>query len=327
MKKPFLFPLVILLLFSCGGRAAKFDPPATVFLAVSVPADDPVADGCREFARLAIERSQGTLTVKFSFADKAFFPSLLANGRKSEHFDGGCATSLEMGSLVEEYRTVTLPFIFKDDSHYERVLRGDIGTGLLRSLESQDLIGLGFLDSGSLRLFCAKASAQRGLDDFSGLRVRLGNYPAMRFYIEKLGGSAASVPAAQISAALKQGLMNAAIGTISEYQYLAQDLAFREVSPAAFARNPAILFLRRESAEKLPSGALDLLRAAARDAWATGHQAILAQESKELDDLLKHGATIFKVGVNPKTEAAIADTYRNQSEAVKNILQQILRAR
>ena len=50
--------------------------------------------------------------------------------------------------IVPEFKAFALPYIFRDIGHMHKVVDGEIGRELMKTLESKDLVGLGFYDSG-----------------------------------------------------------------------------------------------------------------------------------------------------------------------------------
>ena len=62
-----------------------------------------------------------------------------------------------MGTLEKNYHILDMPFLFKDHDHVGRVLNGQIGNSLLKSLEKKSsLTGLAFTYSGGFRIMINK---------------------------------------------------------------------------------------------------------------------------------------------------------------------------
>ena len=59
-----------------------------------------------------------------------------------------------------------------DEDHLWQVLDGSIGKGLLKGMESSNLVGLEYYNSGA-RSFCTKGKPIKSLADMKGLKIRV----------------------------------------------------------------------------------------------------------------------------------------------------------
>ncbi len=86
--------------------------------------------------------------------------------------------SIEMGLLSSEilvplapYLTaVSMPYIFRDDEHRFHVLDGPVGQQLLDSLQQQNLVGLGFFDTG-MKHFVTLKQPLTAPEDFHNVNI------------------------------------------------------------------------------------------------------------------------------------------------------------
>src|ERR1700754_1441424 len=75
-----------------------------------------------------------------------------------------------MGPIVPEMNVFNLPFMFRDDSHMEKVIDGPIGDELLKKLSDHPtagLIGLCWMNGGTRNVYNGKKPI-RALDDLKG---------------------------------------------------------------------------------------------------------------------------------------------------------------
>jgi TRAP-type C4-dicarboxylate transport system substrate-binding protein len=99
-------------------------------------------------------------------------------GTAHEILDGLRFGNIEMGILSSDILTslspllsgVSMPYIFRDDTHRFRVWDGPVGVQILNSLEKRNLIGLGFLDTG-MRNLVTKQQHIKAPDDLQGMKV------------------------------------------------------------------------------------------------------------------------------------------------------------
>ena len=122
---------------------------------------------------------------------------------------------------VPEFEVFDLPYLFSEATQVRRVTEGPVGQALLRRLERQQMLGLGFLDNGLKHM-----SAQhplRGVADFAGLRVRVQASRVIEAQWRALGARPVVLPFAETRQALASGVVNAAENPLSNF--LTQDLA------------------------------------------------------------------------------------------------------
>ena len=74
-------------------------------------------------------------------------------------------------NFVPAYAVFSLPYLFRDEAHRQRVFHGEIGARLLLAGEEQGLRGLTYYDAGS-RSFYSKAKPIESPADLVGLKIR-----------------------------------------------------------------------------------------------------------------------------------------------------------
>jgi TRAP-type C4-dicarboxylate transport system substrate-binding protein len=317
--------LAILLCSSCGGKNLEFSPPLSMNL--TIPADlEPATSDLKEFARLAAERSRNTLIVTLTYSRAPAADRLTLKKLADGSIDLGCVSSQGLGSRQEEFAALAMPFLFRDDAHYAGVAGGEIGLGLLRSIEKDGLFGIGFIDLGALQFFSRDKVLLRP-DDFKNKRFRIPQNPALRRYIERLGGFVSPVPDAQTPNSLKAGLIDAAADYLWACERDGLKPVAGRISLLACARSPFVLILSRSAVQKMPAGAVDFLRAAARDASLNGDGTLAYDERASVDRLKKQGVVIDEIGKKDAFASRAEGVYREQPEAVRKIIAKIQAAR
>ena len=119
------------------------------------PPDYPTTMAVAYMGKLLGERTNGRLGVKV-------YPNG-ALGTEKDNVEQLRIGALDMmrinvaplNSVVPETIVTGLPFVFRSTEHMRKVLDGPIGDDILKSMESQGLVGLAFYDSGA-RSFYSK---------------------------------------------------------------------------------------------------------------------------------------------------------------------------
>lgn len=118
-------------------------------------------------------------------------------------------SSSPLESFVPEMKIFSLPYVFRDKAHYEKVLASDIGRSLLLAPEKVRLRGMGYYDAGS-RSFYTTEKAIRTPADLKGLKIRVQKSETSVQMIAAMGGAATPISWGELYTALQQGVVDGA---------------------------------------------------------------------------------------------------------------------
>ncbi|PRO70481.1 TRAP transporter substrate-binding protein [Alteromonas gracilis] len=111
--------------------------------------------------------------------------------------------------FAPEMKIFSVPYIFRDNDHFWRVLNSDLGDQLLSGIEDFRLKGLGYYDAGS-RSFYTNDKPIETPGDLNGLKIRVLNSPTAVATVRALGGAATPVSWGELYTALQQGVVDGA---------------------------------------------------------------------------------------------------------------------
>ena len=114
-----------------------------------------------------------------------------------------------MESFVPEMKIFSLPYVFRDEDHFWRVLNSPLGKQLLVSGESVHLRGLTYYDAGA-RSFYTTEKAINTPADLKGMKIRVQKSQTSVEMIAALGGSATPISWGELYTALQQGVVDGA---------------------------------------------------------------------------------------------------------------------
>ena len=126
------------------------------------------------------------------------------------------ASTAPLEGFVEELKVFGLPYVFRDEAHFWKVLEGEVGKELLEKPRTQKLLGLCYYDSGS-RNFYTSSKPVRTPDDLKGMKIRVQNSPVAIRMIEVLGGSATPIAFGELYTALAQGTVDGAENNVPSF--------------------------------------------------------------------------------------------------------------
>jgi tripartite ATP-independent transporter DctP family solute receptor len=118
-------------------------------------------------------------------------------------------SSSPMGNFVPEMKVFSLPYVFRDQEHYWKVLDSEFGRSLLAAGESVRLRGLGYYDAGSRSFYTVKKPIYTP-DDLAGLKIRVQKSPISVAMVRSFGGAGTPISWGELYTALDQNVVDGA---------------------------------------------------------------------------------------------------------------------
>lgn len=117
------------------------------------------------------------------------------------------AASLE--SFVPEMGVFSVPYVFRDESHFWSVMEGAVGQRFLEAVTNKGLRGLCYYDSGSRNFYTLKKPV-RTPEDLTGMKIRVMPSKTQMEMAKSLGASPTPIPFGELYTALQQGVVDGA---------------------------------------------------------------------------------------------------------------------
>ncbi len=199
------FSASLLLTTSCG----QVKEQKVIKLAHGLDTAHPVHEAMEYLAKRLEEKSGGKLTVEI-------YPNAQL-GSERENIEllqiGSLGMTKVSTSVMESFspnfKVFSLPYIFRDQEHYYKVLEGDIGKDLLTQGEKYWLRGLTYYDAGS-RSFYTVNKPVRKPEDLKGMKIRVQASNTSIGMVQAFGGSATPISWGELYTALQQGVVDGA---------------------------------------------------------------------------------------------------------------------
>ena len=100
-----------------------------------------------------------------------------------------------------------MPFIYPNEKRAHEILDGPVGQKLLATLESKNIIGLGFAEGG-FRQMINNVRPVKNAGDVSGIKWRVMPNPVYIEMFRSLGGNAVPMPWGEVFTAIQQGTID-----------------------------------------------------------------------------------------------------------------------
>ena len=185
----------------------------TIKLAHAMPLEHPVSKSLDWFAEQVTKRTNLRVKVypNLTLGKEEATLQMVQNGTLAFTKVGGGLTA----SFSNEYKVLSLPYLYKTEEDSKKILNGPIGQGILQSSEKDGFIGLAFLFSGSRSFYSNKKIEKPA--DLQGLKIRVQNSPIDIDTMKALGASPVPISSGEVYSALQQGVVDGAENDIPTY--------------------------------------------------------------------------------------------------------------
>ncbi len=196
---------LLIVLASCSGKES-----ATVLkLGHALDTGSSVHKGMVHMAERLAVYSEGKLTIDIYPSGQLGSERQLVELLQIGSLAMTKVSSSPLESFVPEMKVFSLPYVFRDKSHFKRVLDSDIGKSLLLAPQKVRLRGMGYYDAGS-RSFYTTEKAVRTPADLKGLKIRVQKSQTSVDMIAAMGGAATPISWGELYTALQQGVVDGA---------------------------------------------------------------------------------------------------------------------
>jgi tripartite ATP-independent transporter DctP family solute receptor len=117
-----------------------------------------------------------------------------------------------LGPVIDELNAFSMPYLFRNTAHMEKVIDGPLGQELLDKITNNPkagLIGICWMDAGARSLYDTK-KAIRNIDDLKGMKFRVMGNPMFVDMMNALGGNGVAMGYDQVFSALQTGVVDGA---------------------------------------------------------------------------------------------------------------------
>jgi tripartite ATP-independent transporter DctP family solute receptor len=306
MKRGIIAVLVILLMVSSMvfAQGAKDETAKTYKLRAStnLAGSGTIGRGLTKFVELVNEKSGGRIVATANYGAEL--------GNQAEQVEMARTGSLEMvvaapgtgpGTWVPQLMMFEFPYLFKDNEHYRRVLKGVEGE-VSKLVQPYGFIALAGQSQGSRHMLTKRPVRQ--LSDLANMKMRGPNAVYVSMF-EYLGAAGTTMDWNEIYTALQTGVvdgMEASPSMINsmKFQDVAKNLTITDHIIAC-----TYYFFNEKWFNSLPADLQQIVREAADE--ATAYQAIIDDEDQE-DSLAKMRAEGVAFHVPADRNAWIAAT-------------------
>ena len=282
----------------------------TLRLADNQPDDYPTVQGCKEFARLVEERTNGRIKVEI-------YPNAQLGDAKSAieqvQFGGIDFTRTSISPLASfspELDYLQMPYLYRDANHYWNVLNGEIGEHFLKSIEKDGFLGLVYVDAGARSFYNTKRPIYT-VADMKGMKIRVQESALMVNMIKALGAVPTVIAYGDVYSTLQTGVIDGAENNWPSYASSAHFEVARYFSIDEHTRVPEMIIASKITMDKLSSEDQAIIKQAAKDSQAFEIAAWKEFEETSEAKVRAAGCQINKINNQAEFASAMAPLYES----------------
>ncbi|HBO39000.1 MAG TPA: TRAP transporter substrate-binding protein [Pasteurellaceae bacterium] len=170
-------------------------------------ANDTVTKATEFMAKRTSELSNGRIVIKLHPNSELGASDTQIDGTRMGTIDIVVVGNPYYTTFNEELNLLDLPFLFKDEEHVDKVLSGEVGDHLLKSLENSGLKGLAFYEIG-FRDITNSRKQIKSVADLSHLKLRTTPNTAHIVAFKEWGANPTPMPFNEVYFSLKTGVID-----------------------------------------------------------------------------------------------------------------------
>lgn len=272
-------------------------------LAENHPDDYPTTIGNNEFARLVEEKTDGRIQIDVYAGGTLGDERSVIEQVQLGSIELARVNATPLTEFSDDIGVLAMPYLFESEEHMWNVLNGEIGDELLQTLESSNMRGLAFYDSGTRSFYNSERPVETP-EDMEGLRIRVQESQLLVDMVEAFGASANPMAFEEVYSALETGVIDGAENNLPSYYTTSH---YEVANYYTFNRHttvPEVLMVSTHTWDELSEEDQQIFLEAAREsvdvqreAWAE-----LEEESKAIIE--EHGNEFIEIDdIEPWREA------------------------
>jgi tripartite ATP-independent transporter DctP family solute receptor len=327
MKK--IVSVVSIVLFAAclivgGSSVASAQTKAKVLrLGETHPQDYPTTKGDYEFARLVKERTGGRIVVEVFHSKQLGDEKAVIEQVQLGAVDFTRVSVSPVSAFVRELDAFQLPYLYRDVEHQWKVLDGEIGKEMLKKLETNNFIGVGWFEAGSRNFYTKKPV--KTVADLKGMKIRVQQAPLMVGMVENLGAVATPLAYGEVYSALQTGVIDGAENNWPSYLTTSHFEVARYLITDEHTRVPEIMIASKKVFDKLSKEDREIILKAMKDAQPIQFKLWVDYEKLAEKTVREKGCTITDVKPDEKQKFmdAMKPLYDKQPAEIKAVVEKI----
>jgi len=252
---------VVLLAFALTGCAKKSDV-IVLKLGHGLDITHPVHKAMVFMAERLAEKSGGRVKLEIYPNEQLGSEREMIEQLQIGSIDMTKTSTSPMEGFIPSMGVFSVPYIFRDQEHYWKVLEGPIGKKLLAAGEGVGVKGLCFYDAGS-RSFYTKNKPILQPSDLKGMKIRVQQSATSMEMVKALGASPTPIDWGELYTSLQQGVIDGAENNPPSFETSHHYEVCKHYSLDEHTTVPDIILISIATWKKLPDDVRRMVQEAA----------------------------------------------------------------
>ncbi|WP_392398204.1 TRAP transporter substrate-binding protein [Edwardsiella piscicida] len=293
----------VLSLIAGGAQAAE---KVTLKLAHNLERSHVVHQAFEQMAKEVQQLSNGNMRIRIypssQMGSARETLELLQNGALD--MTKGSASDLE--SFDNVYAIYNMPYLFKDQQHFDNVVYGPVGKEIMDSTKDKGFFAMSAYVAGTRSFYAKKPITSPA--DLKGMKIRVQASPTTIKMVELMGGSPTPISFGEVYTAMQQGVVDGAENNVPSWVQTRHIEIANVLSEDQHASIPDYLVIATKTWEKLTPEQQDILTKAARNSEAYQQKLWDQVDAESRAQAKAMGASIVSVDKAP-FRAAVQPLY------------------
>lgn len=311
-------------------EAKSYDSPEVVFRYAELnPESDELTKAAQRFSELVLERTNGRVEVKVYPSGQLGSQKETIQALKLGAIDI-CRAAFpflaDTGVNDESLKVFGLPYLFRDEEHAWKVLRGDIGEEISNNIlanSGEKMVALGFLASSPRSFFFTEKKVTQ-LEDMKGLKLRVSQNQLYTDMVKSFGASPTPIAYAELYSALQTGVVDGAENPLKGY---ANNKFYEVAKYYTFDRHnaqPYAVIMSKLSWDRLTEEEQVIFTEAMEEAGQYFEDMLKENKETYMTDLKEAGVEFFEITDHEKWIEAVQPLYEKYGEGYEELIERIV---
>lgn len=276
---------------------------------------DPYAIAAHYFAEELENAAPGEFNVLFFPNHQLGNDTAMLEGLQFGTMHAGVITGTQVGQLETAFQLNDLPFLYANSAQAHEVLDGEVGQELLKRLEAQGIMGLGFAEAG-FRHTINNLRPVAKPDDFKGIKLRVQPSDLFIDSFRAIGANPTPMAWSDVFTAVQQGTVDGleiplAVIFANKYPEVTDYLSL-----TSHTYNALALLMSKDVFDSLSEELQDAVRDAAKRAIERQRATVAANEKDILQKIKDAGMKVNEIEDVEAFRAKVANVYDAYSDKI-----------
>jgi tripartite ATP-independent transporter DctP family solute receptor len=292
------------------------------------PPGNPFDLGAIEFAKKVAEKTKGRVEIKIFPAGQLGEDRDLAEGVQLGSIEIAVPSNAVMTRYVPRTMLFELPFLFRDDQHWEKVVDGPIGKEMAGYFKAKGFHVLAFVDGGWRGPYARRPI--RNFEDIKGLKFRTMESPMHIAIYDALGARGVPMSSKETYSALQQGVVDGCDSPWIWYKQLKHYEIAKHLTTLPLFKLNNVHLMSEKIATGLSPEVLRAIEEAAYEAQLYQRKVQREMDTRLLEELKKEGVQVYTISGEEREKfvQAVSVVWKKyESEVGKDKIEAVLQTK